>query len=179
MFRLSSSTDDTEESSPTAKVGYIRRAHGIAGAVIARVLDEELDRFVPGAVMLTDRGPYPRLTIESVQAHKDGLLIGFADVVDRNTAERMRGASLLVTERRVLDEDEFWPEQLIGLRVVDPAGREIGVVTELISGQAQDRVVVGTGRGEVEVPFVAALFPRVDIALGELVLDAPQGLLDD
>jgi 16S rRNA processing protein RimM len=65
------------------------------------------------------------------------------------------------------------------LSVVDPAGSEIGVVAELISGQAQDRVVVDTGRGEVEVPFVAALFPRVDIALGELVLDAPEGLLDD
>jgi 16S rRNA processing protein RimM len=176
---LSSSTDRTGGSNPTAKVGYIRRAHGIKGAVIARVLDDELDRFVAGAVLLTDRDLYPRLTIESVQAHKDGLLIGFADVADRNTAESLRGAALLVTERRSLDEDEFWPEQLLGLRVVDSAGGEIGKVADLIPGGAQDRVVVSTGRGEFEVPFVAALFPSVDIVTGKLVLEAPEGLLDD
>lgn len=176
---MSSSTDRSGGTSPTAKVGYIRRAHGINGAVIARVLDEELDRFVPGAVLLTDRESCPRVTIDTVQAHKDGLLISLVDVFDRNTAESLRGASLLVTERRRLDEDEFWPEQLLGLNVVDPAGCEIGVVADLISGTAQDRVVVATGHGEVEVPFVAALFPSVDIGSGKLVLDAPEGLLNN
>ena len=175
---MSSSTDDTGAPRSTAKVGYVRRAHGIKGAVVLRVLDEELGRVVPGAELHTDRDSYPTLTINSVQTHKDGLLVTLAGISDREEADGLRGASLLVTERRDLDEDEYWPEELLGLRVVDPAGSQIGVVTDLISGQAQDRVVISIGADVVEVPFVAALFPSVDVASGKLVLDAPDGLLE-
>ncbi len=143
-----------------------------------RVLDEEIGRFVPGADLLTDHDSHPTLTIDSVQTHKDGLLVTLAGVSDRGTADELRGASLLVTDRRELEEDEYWPEELLGLRVFDPAGTQIGVVIDLISGQSQDRIVISVGVDEVEVPFVAALFPSVDVASGSLVLDAPDGLLD-
>lgn len=146
--------------------------------MVVRVLDEEIDRIVPGAVLMTDHDSHPSVTIKSAQIHKDGLLVSLAGVEDRTTAETLRGASLLVAERRTLDEDEFWPEQLVGLKVVDPVGTEIGVVADLVPGQAQDRVVIAIAEREIEVPFVAALFLSVDLASGRLVLDAPDGLLD-
>ena len=175
---MSSSTDDSAATSPTAKVGYVRRAHGIKGAVVIRVLDEEVDRIVPGAVLMTDHGAHPSVTIESAQTHNDGLLVGLAGVDDRTTAEQLRGTSLLVSERRTLDDDEFWPEQLIGLSVVDTSGEAIGVISDVVPGPAQDRVVITVAEREVEVPFVAALFVAVDLPSGRLVLDAPEGLFE-
>ena len=145
--------------------------------MVARVLDEELDRFVPGAVLLTDHQSHPQITIDSVQPHKDGLLLSLAGVGDRDSAEGLKGTSLLVTERRSLEEDEFWPDQLLGLTVVDTSGNKVGVITDLIPGEAQDRVVVAVEGADVEVPFVAALFPTVDLEAGKLVLDPPEGLL--
>ena len=167
---MNSSTD------PTSKVGYVRRAHGIKGALVLRVFDEEAFRFVPGARIATDNDVHPEVEIRSVQNHKDGLLVSLEGVTDRTTAEGLRGMSLLAP-RRSLDPDEFWPEQLIGLAVVDPGGADLGVVSGLIAGGAQDRLVVATERGDREVPFVAALVTEVDVPGRKLVLDAPEGLL--
>ena len=162
------------------KVGYIRRAHGIKGAVIVRVLGGEFERFSAGSVLTTDDSGFPTLTLTSAQPHRDGLLVMFDEVTDRNESEKLRGTSFLISpdERRHLDDDEFWPEQLEGLRVVGPDGEQIGGVTELVTGAAQDRLVVATPSGTFEVPFVSAIVTSIDINEGVVVVDAPEGLLD-
>ncbi len=172
---MSSSTEHPEGS---AKIGYVRRAHGIKGAVIARVVDEEQERFRPGAVLGTDLGTHPKVTVASVQPHKDGLLVVLEGVSNRNQAEQLRGASFTVStaDRRSLERDEYWPDQLLGLVVRDHSGAELGTVTDLIVGSAQDRLVVATDAGDVEVPFVEEIVPSVDIAAGLIVVNAPEGL---
>lgn len=159
------------------KVGYVRRAHGVRGAVVVRVLGDEVGQFEPGKVLATDHGEYPALAVSSAAVHKDGLLISFEEVGDRTQAEQLKGASLFIGlhKRRVLDEDEFWPEQLIGLVAVDVEGTQLGVIKETVSG-IQDRLVVATDTGETEVPFVAAIVIAVDLAGGSVVVDPPEGL---
>ena len=175
-FRLSSSTDTP--SSGAIKVGYVRRAHGIKGAVIVRLLGDMPEQFAAGATLTTDSSKNPMLTVQSEQPHKEGLLVVFEGVTDRNAAEALRGISFLIRpeQRRDLDEEEFWPDDLVGLGVVAPDGHSIGRVTDVISGLAQDRLVVQTGDGLFEVPFVAAIVTKVDIKTGVVVIDAPDGL---
>ena len=176
--RLNSSTSRSPDRS--IKVGYVRRAHGIKGAVIVRVLGGEGERFSAGSVLSTDSPQHPTLTVSSAQGHRDGLLVLFDEVVDRNESESLRGTSFLISEdeRRDLDDDEFWPEQLVGLRVLNSGGDHLGGVSEAITGGAQDRLVVATATGSFEVPFVAAIVTEVDIDGGFVVLDAPDGLIE-
>lgn len=157
----------------------MRRAHGIAGAVVINPLTDDPNRFSAGSVFATDNADYPSMTIGSVQPHKDGLLVALNGVTDRNAAEKLRGTSFLITpsERRDLESDEFWPEQLIGLLVVDPAGADLGRVVDVVAGGAQHRLLIAAPGGEFEVPFVAAIVTEVDVAGGRLVIDAPEGLL--
>ena len=176
--RLSSSTSGPSPES--IKVGYVRRAHGIKGAVVVRVLGDEVAQFAVGNSIATDNKDHPSLTVRAAQAHADGLLVTFEGVADRNLAEALRGTSFVVNpqDRRKLDEDEFWPEQLVGLRVIDPDGTDIGRVADLGAGGAQDRLMVETDDGIFAVPFVAALVPEVNIEAGHIVVDAPGGLFD-
>ncbi len=176
--RLNSSTSNSQDGS--IKVGYVRRAHGIRGAVIVRVLGDEVEQFGVGCNLATDSEKHPELTVVSAHPHREGLLVAFEGVTDRNESETLRGASFLIAleDRRSLDDDEFWPEQLIGLQVVDPAGVRLGVIAELVSGGPQDRLMVETEQGIFAVPFVAAIVRSVDIAAGLAVVDAPAGLLD-
>jgi 16S rRNA processing protein RimM len=148
------------------------------GAVVVRAVDEEVDRFDRGLVLGTDNPEFPQLTVGSVRQHKDGLLVLFEELANRNEAEVLRGTSLLVSsqDRRQLDDDEYWPEQLVGLRVVDSGGEQLGVVSDLVVGSAQDRLVVTAGETIVEVPFVAALVPSIDLVGKVVVVDAPEGL---
>lgn len=179
-YRLSSSTDSAATGSASIKVGYVRRAHGIKGAVVVKALTDDPDRFAPGRTLGTDRQDL-ELTVDAVQPHHDGLLVSFSGVSDRATAESLRGISLLIepADRRDLDSDEFWPEELVGLRVFTVSGSDLGRVAAVIEGSAQDRLAVDGSAGSFEIPFVAALVPEVDVAAGRVVVDLPAGLAGD
>lgn len=176
---MSSSTSGQSGSSDESiKIGYVRRAHGIKGAVVVKALTDDLGRFAVGSVLTTDRIDRPTVTIEAMQAHKDGLLVSVAGVNDRNSAEQMRGISFLIdpSQRRDLGSNEFWPDQLIGLRVVDAIGTEFGSVVDIITGAAQDRLQVQGPDRLFEVPFVSAIVTDVDVPGGVVVVAMPEGM---
>lgn len=163
------------------KVGYIRRAHGIKGAVIVRIFGDEFDQYRTGRVLLSDHPGQMELTVAAAHPHRDGWLVTFEELSTRNEAEEVRGTSLFIdiAERRDLDEDEYWPEQLVGMQVADLAGHQLGVVEDLILGDAQDRLVVTAGDTRVEVPFVRAIVTAISLTEGIVTLDPPGGLFPD
>ena len=162
------------------KVGYIQRAHGIRGAVTIVSISDDPTRFVVGAVLRTDETPPREIAVVSSRPHKSGYLVTFAEFDSRDAAEAAKGLSLFVpaTDRRTLDEDEYWPEDLAGLVVVTVTGDEIGVIESVLVGTAQDRLRVRLHSGaHAEIPFVSALVPVVDLAAGRVEVDLPVGLI--
>lgn len=170
-------------------VARIGKAHGIRGEVTVEVrTDAPEERFFPGAVLhvVAPKGPASRglpatLTVDTVRDHNGTLLLTFEEVGDRTYAESMRNVLL---ESDVPDdpgEDDAWYDhQLVGLRVLDPAGAELGTVVAVEHPPAQDLLVVRRPDGAQRlVPFVTAIVPTVDVAAGHVVVDAPKGLLDD
>ena len=161
-------------------VGVVRRAHGVEGAVVVSPSTDAPDiRFVPGAVFVTEDESRRTLTVESVGDHGDGLLVRFTEVRGRDAAEELRSRVLTIAagERRDLMPGEFWPEQLIGASVGTPDGIVLGAVVDVVVGGAQDRLVVETPDGtRVEVPFVDALVPLVDIDARSVIIDPPDEL---
>jgi len=118
------------------------------------------------------------LEVRTARPYRDrGLIVAFAGITDRNTAESLRGLILTrdAAARRSLDEGEFWASSLVGLEAVTPAGEVLGRVAEVITGGFQDRLVVATLSGEeVQVPFVEEIVGNPQG--GRLVIDAPEGL---
>jgi 16S rRNA processing protein RimM len=162
-------------------IGYVRRAHGIRGEVLVRVLSDDPGRFASGASFYTDDDPPERLVVGTARQHSDGLVVAFDGVVTRDDAERLQGSTLTIgaSERRALGPDEYWPEDLAGLAAIDPTGSHLGTVTGVVFGDAQDRLVVTTSDGEsIEVPFVDAIVRDVHPSLGHVVIDPPEGLFD-
>lgn len=163
-------------------VGYVRRAHGVRGEVLVRPLTDHPDRFEAGARFLTDEEPPRPVVVDRSRPHRDGFVVSFAGVPDRDAAEELQGATLTIgaSERRPLQEGEYWPEDLQGLVAIDPEGNHLGVVTGVVLGDAQDRLVVATEDGRtVEVPFVGAIVGDVHPSLGHVVVDPPAGMFTD
>lgn len=160
-------------------VGRIGRPHGVRGEVTMLPTTDDPARFVPGAELLTDDGR--ALVVVAAHPYRDrGLRVHFAGVDSRSDAEALRGATVTapVGERRNLDADEFWPEDLIGLRAISPGGVVLGMVTAVDFGVGQDRIVVTTPSGdEVLVPFVADLVG--DPTGDHLEVRDPGGLFPD
>ena len=164
-------------------VGQIVRPHGIRGEVVVEVTTDRPDaRFVPGSVLATDPAPAGGLQIEAVRPHQGRLIVAFDGVLDRESAEALRGVRLCVDSADVADSedpDEFNDFQLVGLAAVDAAGQRLGEVVRIEHGPAADLLVVRLVEGrDALVPFVRAIVPTVDLAAGRMVLTPPEGLLE-
>ena len=151
-------------------------AHGLRGEVILDVRSDDPEVLAPGASLeIAGRGA--ALTVRSVRVHKDRVLASFEECASREDAEALRGARLLVEEHE--EEDAWYPHQLKGLSARTPGGEDLGTVTGLTPGAAQDLLLVKTPAGTVMVPFVTQLVPTVDVEGGVVIIDAPPGLFDD
>lgn len=155
-------------------VGSCGKAHGIRGEVA--VYTDMPDVLVPGVELTTSTGSV--LTIAAVRPHKGHLIVAFEEITDRNGADGVRNVELSIEVQLIpeLGEDEFWVSSLVGLQVQDRDGSQLGIITSVVTTEAQDRLVVDTGYDQVEVPFVPELVPEV--LETHVVVDPPAGLFD-
>lgn len=160
-------------------VGRIARPHGVRGEVSVEVrTDDPGRRFAVGKVLATDPVAAGPLMVESARWHTGRLLISFAGITDRDQADELRGVWLTMDSAEVgspEDPDEFNDHELIGLDVVTVSGHKVGRVAE-VRHHGQDLLVIEPDG--IQVPFVAAIVPEVDVAGGRLVIDPPPGLLE-
>jgi 16S rRNA processing protein RimM len=156
-------------------IGKLGRPHGLDGFLGIYVDEDDVVSLEIGAVVYVGDESH---TVRQVRRADRGFQIAFEDVIDREGAEELRGSVIAVAERRPLLEGEFWPEQLIGLVVLDDSGAEVGRVERVLTGPGQDRLLVRGAAGVFEVPFVDALVPLVDLEKGRIEIIAIPGLVD-
>jgi 16S rRNA processing protein RimM len=159
---------------PTVVVGRITRVHGLRGEVVVQVFSDNPERFAPGSSMFLEDGR--ELVIRSVRPGPR-TLVAFEGVGDRDTAERLRGETLVVPESMLpeLPEGEYWPHQLIGSTVVTESGRSLGEIADVIRNPANDLwATVDAAGTETLVPAIREVVVSVDVAGRKvLVRDVP------
>jgi 16S rRNA processing protein RimM len=166
-------------------VGRVAKAHGIRGELSVDVrTDSPEERFTTGAVLAARRrdGVTRELTVAAARDHSGRLLVRFEEIPGRDAAEELRGALLLVDTAELPateDPDEFYDHELEGLRAELTDGTEVGVVREVLHAPGGELLSLDRDGRDVLVPFVRAIVPEVDIAGGRVVLDPPDGLLDE
>lgn len=181
-------------------VGRIGKAHGLRGEVAVEAWSDDPDRRFAAGVVLRAQDSGQAFVIDAARLHADRWLVSFAGVPDRTAAEALRGTVLVMpaSQRPPIDDpDEFYDSDLVGLQARDPDGAVLGTVTEVVHSAGGVHLVLarsagdagdsgcdpdaGAGAGAVRehlVPFVASIVPHVDLAAGELTVDAPAGLFD-
>jgi 16S rRNA processing protein RimM len=153
-------------------VGRIGRAHGLRGEMAVTFSTNREERSARGAVLYAgDR----ELVITASRPHQGRMLVRFAGVDDRTSAEALLGATLtaapLAADIGELTDGEFWVHELVGSRVVDRAGVARGSVIAVEANPAHDLLVLDGG---ALVPMVFVVEQRD----GEVVIDPPDGLFD-
>jgi 16S rRNA processing protein RimM len=157
--------------------GQVGKPHGIAGEVYVFPISDDPARWRPGSKLLHESaGP---VVIATARPHRDRLLVRFEGVESRAAAEALRGALYIRrAQLRSLEPGEYWDHDLAGCKVIDVAGAEVGEISRVVPGPAQDLLAVRTPRGERLVPAVAEIVQDVDVAAGRVTIDPPAGLLD-
>lgn len=161
------SSSSTEQ--PRFQVARLGRPHGLKGFLGLYVDDEDLVHFQPGSTVFVDDEPY---RVRAIRKADRGYHVAFDEVPDRTAAESIRNLDITVPARRALADNEYWPENLIGLEV-RPEG---GSITEIVFGPSQARLVIERAGSRFEVPFVEELVPVVDIEGGYVEIVEIEGL---
>jgi 16S rRNA processing protein RimM len=172
-------------------VGRVRKAHGIRGEVVVEVITDEPDavfasgrRVFAGTATGDLSGNRLELHIGSARPFNDGLLVGFAEVPDRNAAETWRGRYLLLpaNELPAPSENEVYLHDLVGMRVELSDGQPVGTVEEIYElpqGLAIDvRRAAPRDTETVMLPYDERTVASVDKAERVIVVTPPEGLLE-
>jgi 16S rRNA processing protein RimM len=172
-------------------VGRVRKAHGIRGEVVVEVITDAPDaafasgRRVFAGTVAGDLAPNRlELHVRTSRPFNEGLLVGFAEVPDRNAAETWRGRYLLlpVKELPAPDESEVYVHELVGMRVELGDGQLVGTVEEIYElpqGLAIDvRRAAPLEASTVMLPYDERTIASVDKATRTIVVTPAEGMLE-
>lgn len=119
------------------------------------------------------------LTVAAVRKTRARSVISFEEIVDRTTAESLRGVELVIAteDARPLDDDEYWDHDLLGTNVVTVDGDDVGVVTDVLRQPSSELLLVDAGEKELLIPMVASIIKSIERGR-TITIDPPPGLLD-
>ena len=118
-----------------------------------------------------------QVEIREFKPHGDAFVVRLTGVNDREAAQIWKGRKIEVSRSILpaIDEGEFYWHDLIGLKVVNPQGLELGQVSSLLETGSNDVLVVKTKekRDELLIPFIKDTIGEIDLKTGVLVADWP------
>lgn len=169
-------------------VGRVAGAHGVSGALRILSATHPKDNILDYRPWwLVGAGHRRRLEVVSVKPHGEGFVAVVEGIDDRDAALALKGREIAVPREAlpVLEDDrEVYWRDLIGTRVIDGDGVELGRVVSLMDTGAHDVLVIEpehaaqqdsrARRAQVLIPFVDAFVRDVDLAAGVIRVDWQQ-----
>lgn len=131
----------------TLLVGLFVGPHGIQGEVKIQPqteFPERLRRRKSLMIRYPD-GREEERVLRGSRLHKTLILARLEGISDRNQAEALRGAEVVIPleEAAPLPEGRYYEHQIIGLRVLTPEGEELGHVQRILECGPNDVYVAG------------------------------------
>jgi 16S rRNA processing protein RimM len=162
-------------------VGSLRRPHGLHGEILMEVVTDFPERIKPGLTVFLG-GKHSPATIDQVREHNDGLLLGFAGVDSPESVGRFRNQTVYVrtADRPKLPKGQYYYHQIYGLHVVDDAGNELGLLTDILETGANDVYIVTSNDGrEFLLPAIKDVVLDVDLSVKKMKVHILPGLFDE
>ena len=164
------------------QVGIITSTHGVRGEVKVYPTTDDPRRFRRLKEVVLDTGKEKmNLEIEGVKFFKQFVILKFKGLDNINDIEQYRQKSLYVTRKNAvrLQRDEYFIADLIGLKVQDEDGKELGTVKDVIETGANDVYEVEMADGKsLLLPAIKQCILNVDVENGTMQVHVLEGLLD-
>lgn len=162
-------------------IGKLRRPHGVRGEIMMEVYTDFPERLHAG-MRLYMGDTQQELTLVRQRWHKDTLLLTFEGYSTPESVGVLRNQILYVRTADLppLPDGEYYHHQLLGLNVVDEAGKLLGKVFEILETGANDVLIVRpeTG-GEILLPLIDEVVLAIDLSNRQMRIRLLPGLLDE
>ncbi len=160
-------------------LGRVGRPHGVDGELyVDRIALTAAELKSVRRVEWRGRGGESReLGIAAVRATHDRLLVRLHGVPTREAAAELTNGELWGESDRLPDPGPgvAYTFQLVGMRVVDVSGRELGVLRDVDTSAAQPLYRVERDGRERLYPGMEPFVKRVDLAAGVITMELPPG----
>ena len=156
-------------------IGEITKPQGVRGELKLRPVTCDPGRFENlERAYLKEGEDYRPVEISVRRAGADAVFFRMEGVETRDDAEKYRGRALYIDRAHAveLDADSTFICDLMGLKGVLTDGGEIGKIIDVMQPGGNDVYVFKGKRGEVLVPALKSVVVKVDLAAGEMLLDA-------
>ncbi len=162
------------EKKALIEAGRIVNTHGVQGEVKIEVWLDSPQFFKSFKRLVLDSGE--ELKVLGAKTHKGFVIARLEGVDDVNAAMRLKGKNVSVRrEDAALPRGAFFLQDIIGAKVVNEAGAEIGTLTEVMETPASNIYVV---KGETEhlIPAVPEFIKKTDADAGLITVHLIEGM---
>lgn len=113
--------------------------------------------------------------------HKGVVLLRLKGFDSIELAEPLVGSKVKIPESALpeLDDDEYYWEDLSGMRVIDRHYGDLGCLVRMFTTAAHDTYVVEGAYGEVLIPAVKEFVVAIDLEQRVIEVDLPAGLVSE
>ncbi len=156
------------------EIARILKPHGIRGDLKVRLFSDNLDAFAERGFAYTKKGSdYERTAYTAVRIDAPFIYVHVDGVDTRNGAEILSGTTLYLQREdlEAPDEGEHYIIDLIGLKVLDVEGNELGELKEILQHGAADVYVV-KGKKNFMFPALKRVIHSVDTDAGVIRVNA-------
>lgn len=162
------------------RVGKIVNTHALKGEVRVYPYTDHADRFNEIKSLYINESEN-EIKILGVKYIKNMVILKLDGINTIEEAEKLRDSFLFIDKKnaRKLEEDEHRIADIIGFKVYDTAGEEVGVLEEVLQYNANDVYVIKSSDDKkYMIPGIKRFIPIVDEANSRIVIDPIEGMLE-
>jgi 16S rRNA processing protein RimM len=174
--------DQIDETDARICVGAIAGPSGVRGDVKIKSFTQEPEDVVNYGPVETEDGSQT-FVLKMLRSVKGGISARIEGINSREKAEGLKGTKLYISRDMLpeLDDEEFFIEDLVGLKAIRTDGRDFGIIKTVQNHGAGDFLEITLvndmdANRVVDLPFTLAIVPKVSIEDGVVTVDPPEAL---
>lgn len=152
-------------------IGRIVGLYGWAGAVKVWPETDFPERFkqLKSALLEFPDGRRQTLKVIASKVQPRQILLQFAEYSAKEASRELMGAQILIPaeQAKALPEGEYYLHQLLGLKVQDSEGRDLGLITEVLRAPAHDVYVTPLA----DIPARKEVVKQIDLEQGIMLVE--------
>jgi len=153
-------------------IARVLGAKGLKGGIRVETLTDLPDRIAPGVDVWLEDATDP-LRIERVESGGRLTVVYLEGIRTREAAEALANRYLEAPARTLAPGEYYW-DDLVGLRVQEPNGAEVGELVEIFRAGANEVYRVVGPAGERLVPALRRSVLRIDLEAKLMVIAADE-----
>ena len=144
-------------------IGRFASAHGIKGEIKLVTMTDFPERFLEGKTFKVRLSPNEirEYTVEHSRPVGPNFTLKLKGIDDRTTAEKFKDLYAFVydSELMPLEEGREYIFNIIGMKVLSEEGEDLGVVTDILTGGANDVYVIND---KITIPAIPEVVLKKD-----------------